>query len=79
MKELARSNWNYILYEDDENLLLSVVCGSIGLFDRNISLNAVEKKSYLKEGIIYIEKLAVLIRKDPKKYEFRHIILKSDK
>ena len=46
MKEILKKNWTYILYDDNGKLLLSVVCGSFGLFDRNIYLNQDEVTSY---------------------------------
>lgn len=73
MKELLNSRWNFILYEKEEKLLLSVVCGSVGLFDRNIYLTEEEESHFKLDGVSYIEKLAKDIRTDPSKYEIRHV------
>lgn len=73
MKELLKSRWNYILYEKEDKLLLSVVCGTVGLFDRNIYLTEDEIKHYELDGEAYITKLAREINSDPSKYEPRHV------
>lgn len=73
MIELLKKQWTYILYDDSGKLLFSVVCGSVGLFDRNIYLNANEIKAYDMNGEIYLDTLAEQIRKNPDKFESRHV------
>ena len=75
MKELLNSRWNYVLYETEGKLLLSVVCGTVGMFDRNIFLTDIERESFNLEGESYIEKFANEIRNDPSKHESRHVKL----
>ncbi len=62
MKELYRSQWNYIFYRDKERYLLSVMCGTAGLFERNIYLNKDETDNYMNRGKEYIEELVKQIR-----------------
>lgn len=61
------------MYEDNGSLLISVVCGTVALFDRNIRLSEVEKKYYEQNGIAYLDKLASDISHSPEKYQDRHI------
>ena len=75
MKQLINSRWNYILYEKEGKLLLSVVCGTVGMFDRNIYLTDLEKENFDLKGKSFIEKFANEIRNDPSKYESRHVKL----
>lgn len=73
MKELEKKQWTYILYDDNGKFLFSVVCGSVGLFDRNIYLNAEEIEAYNMKGEVYLDTLAEQIRKNPDKFENRHV------
>ena len=79
MKELVKKNWKYILYEDKGSLLLSVVCGTVALFDRNIRLNESEQKCYQQNGVAYLDKLASDISYSPEKYQDRHIVMTDTK
>jgi len=76
MKELLKSQWTYILYDDNGKLLLSVVCGKVGLFDRNIYLNPGELSSYHSQGEEYIKDLAEIIRNKPSDFDERHVNIK---
>ena len=76
MKELLKSQWTYILYDDNGKLLLSVVCGKVGLFDRNIYLNPEELSGYHSQGEEYIKDLAEVIRNKPSDFDERHVNIK---
>jgi len=73
MKEIAKKNWTYILYESKGKLLFSVICGSVAMFDRNIYLGEDEIAEYnlKKEG--YLDALAEEIRSNPDNYLSRHV------
>lgn len=73
MEEILRSQWNYILYKKDDNLILSVVCGTVALFEVNIILNSMEVESYNQRGEDYINELAGEIRFSPKSFNKRHV------
>lgn len=48
MKEIINKAWDYVLYENDGDYILSVLCGSIGIYELNIMLNSDEKKDTKK-------------------------------
>lgn len=75
MKELIKKSWNYTLYQKETQLILSVICGTVGLYEVNIILTPEEMELYKKEGIAYTDQLAENIRYDPDKYGERHIKL----
>ncbi|WP_028973185.1 hypothetical protein [Spirochaeta cellobiosiphila] len=73
--ELHRSQWNYIFYQVNDGFLLSVTCGTVGLFEINIYLNKEETGNYKSRGIDYIEELAQKIRNSPLQYQERDVDL----
>ncbi|MDF1549195.1 MAG: hypothetical protein P1P88_15320 [Bacteroidales bacterium] len=73
MKEILRSQWDFMLCEKDGDLLFSVICGTIGIFEVNILLNAEEIENYNKKGDEYLKELAEQSRYSPKSYNDRHI------
>ena len=74
MKVIDQIAWSWTLYEYDGEYMLSVICGSVGLFSRDIILNIEETDNYLKNGIDEIIKLAKVITYRPQYYKTRHII-----
>ena len=75
MKSILRKDWNYILYDNYGSLLISVICGTVGLFERNINLNNEELELYQKGGELYLDSLAEEIRSNPNNYNSRHVIV----
>lgn len=75
MKEILRSQWEYMLCEKDSDLIFSVVCGTIGIYQINIILNPEEIENYIQKGEVYLKELAEKIRYSPKSYNARHIDL----
>lgn len=73
MKQILEERWNYILIDDNGKLLLSVICGTVGLYDTNVYLNESELADYYREGEKYIKELAARIRYSPKSYNDRHV------
>ncbi len=73
MKEIIRLQWTYILYEQNDRFLLSVVCGTVGIFETNIWLNETETEKYRKSGKEFIDGLAEQIRNAPSNYTDRHV------
>lgn len=73
MKEIIKQPWQYSFYQDEQELILSVVCGSIGIFEITIKLNEVEKTEYELRGLEYIEELAKKIQYTPSLYSDRNI------
>ena len=71
MKEIKRSDWNYILFERDSRLIISVVFGSIVVGSINFYLNDEEITLY-KEDDKYLDKLAEDVRDHPNSYSERN-------
>lgn len=68
MIELLKKQWEYVLYEDNNELILSVVCGTILVYDVEIKLTEEQKNMFKKEGQKYIDVLSEEIRYSPEKY-----------
>lgn len=68
MKELIKKDWDYILYEDNQKFILSVLAGTIALYNIDIILNEDESLKYQATGQSYIDQLASEIRSQPEKY-----------
>jgi hypothetical protein len=73
MHQLLQCPWDYTLYDNSGILLLSVLCGGVGMYERNINLSLHETEQYKAIGESYIIQLAQEIREDQRKYEFRFI------
>jgi len=79
LTEILNKDWTYKLYEVNGNYLLSVICGSVGLFDRNIVLNSDMTLDYKNNGIAVIDKMAEKIRYSPNDYEKEHVTIRQSK
>jgi hypothetical protein len=73
MKEILRSQWNYMLCEKDEKLVFSVICGSVAIFEINIFLNEDELKKYNERGEEFLNELAEHVRNNQKSNNDRYI------
>lgn len=74
MRILLESPWNYTLSEEEAgDFLLSVVCGTVGVYELTIRLNKAERERYLAEGEDYIQVLASNVCSNPGKYERRSV------
>lgn len=74
MKEITKKNWEYTLLQDDDGVyVLSVLCGSIGLYELEIKLNATETSKYLEKGLEYLEGLVKQVRNSPSSFQDRAI------
>lgn len=73
MKVVGEECWSWMLFEETNSLYLSVACGSVGLFTRNIALNEEEKRNYESEGFEFIKRLSEKIRMNPNDFTKRHI------
>lgn len=65
--------WNYTLYIENGKYLLSVLCGTVGMFEITVVLNKVEKQEFEKSGKEFIENMAFEIRDNPEKWRDRDI------
>ncbi len=73
--EVERKAWDYILYEREEQLILSVVVGSVALYEVNVALNAQETAAYRSHGIQALLPLVEEIRGQSNRLHPRHIRL----
>ena len=63
---VLQEDWFYTLKtENPETYILSVVCGSVGIYEITIQLDPEELKAFQLDGQPYIEKLANQIRSTP--------------
>lgn len=66
MDVLADSPWDFTLYrEDGDVLVLSVVCGTVGVFELDFELGPAERARWQAEGVDALVPLAEAIRNDP--------------
>lgn len=73
IKVVAEASWCWMLFQDNEDFILSVLCGSVGIYTRDILLSEAEVASYHQDGITAIEKLAEQVRNHPEAYQPRHL------
>ncbi len=78
MEEILRSQWNYMLCRKDGELVFSVICGSVAIYEINIFLNKQETENYHEKGEEYLNELADRIRNNPGLYKDRHIDLENE-
>ncbi len=70
----SSSNLEYDLFEDDNgSFVISVLCGTIGLYEARIRLSQEEIEQYRQEGIDFLDRLALNIRKEESKFRSRFI------
>ena len=73
-ERIAGKRWVYTLYKrDDGSIVLSVLCGGVGMYELNISLgNKVAIRAIEDEE--FLEKLASEVREHPQQYSGRSIV-----
>ena len=59
----------WTLYQDQEEYYLSVICGSVGIFDTNIRLTKSEYAQYSQQGSEILDRIASKVRNSPKDYQ----------
>lgn len=73
MKVVAERNWNWMLYEDNDNYILSVLCGGVGTYTREVILTSEEVGDYFDKGETVLEKLARSICNNTDNYDSRQL------
>jgi hypothetical protein len=64
----------YDLFEEaNGSLLISVLCGTIGLYEARVRLNAEEVDRYQREGVEFLDDFVARIRKEESKFKSRMI------
>ena len=71
MKVIDQKSWSWTLYRRDDEYILSVLCGSVAMYGREVILSKNEISEYLEHGI---DELAKKITYEPSKYKSRQII-----
>lgn len=67
MKIIINESWNYQLIKDAEQYKLSVMCGTVALYEIEYVLNDNQIKLFEKNGKLFIDSLVKEIRENPKK------------
>jgi|GEM_PF-1124927 len=66
MQEIEQSPWAWTLYRHDDGALeLLVVCGTVGIFEVAVRLDADTTARYAAEGRPVLERLARQVSRDP--------------
>ncbi len=66
---IADKTWEWSLFRlGDGSLLLSVVCGTVGVYEIDVSLGPETTAAYERDGISVIEKLAAEVTYSPRKW-----------
>jgi hypothetical protein len=73
MKILNQESWDWTLLQDNQNLFLSVLCGTVGMYGVNVQLSESEIEQYRNLGHSFIRELAGTIRNHPSQFSSRHI------
>jgi hypothetical protein len=47
---IAKKNWVYTLYKNEEKYILSVICGGVAIYELNIELTNEEKNKFLENN-----------------------------
>ncbi|HEU5475187.1 MAG TPA: hypothetical protein VFV67_31475 [Actinophytocola sp.] len=72
VREVRRRLWDYILYESPTGFLLSVVCGSVGLYVVTIALSGAEGNR-CRHDDRYLDGLVAKVRDFPHEYRERRV------
>lgn len=72
--EIDREEHAWSLYEvPGHGFVLSVICGSVGVFEINIVLDLEEQERFAAVGRVGLEMLAEKVRNRPSDYRCRHV------
>lgn len=72
MKVLDEDRWSWMLYADGPARILSVVCGTVGLYELDIPLDAAEIAALETKGRSGLVTLAAAITARPGEFRHRH-------
>jgi hypothetical protein len=72
MTEILKKPFSYTLIKKDNEYILNVVCGSVGLFEVEYKLSELDIDNYLNQGKDFIEDLAHKVRFEPDKFVNRN-------
>ncbi|WP_125780768.1 hypothetical protein [Pseudoalteromonas rubra] len=64
-------SWSWLLFQDQNDMYLTVLCGGVAMFNVDIQLSQAEVSSYRSFGRSFIEELAKSIAFNPSVYSSR--------
>lgn len=70
--KVAQKPWKYTLYKDGDVYILSVLCGTVGLFELNLPLTPAEAENAAADPA-WLAKRADEVASDPDKFAPRSI------
>lgn len=73
MQVLAEETWDWMLLREDARYFLSVVCGSVGIYERNLELDPQEVEQYQRQGNSFLKELARQVAYQPQNFKARHL------
>lgn len=73
MEVIAEKTWDWMLFADGERLLLSVVCGGVGIYVIDFELTDDEAANFSCSGNSYIGQLAHKVRSTPDSFRTRRV------
>jgi hypothetical protein len=75
MKKIAESSWEYTVYEHEGRIFLEVLCGTVGMYEVAIELNAEERAEWESKGAAGILPLVEQVRYDSLSFDRRKVEL----
>lgn len=66
-RRLEEKQWDYILFDNAGELVLSVLCGKIGVYAVDVTLDGTQAAQYRERGTAYLDELAALVRNENSK------------
>ena len=74
MQLLAQSPWDYDLYQEGDRILLTVVCGTVGIFEITVELTPAERALWEANGADGLSSLVQAIRDNPAAFQARAVL-----
>ena len=62
MEQIDSERWSWCLYQHKEDFILSVVCGSVGIYTQEILLTKSEAALFNSQGVQIIKELVDQVR-----------------
>lgn len=73
MRVIGEEHWSWLLFAEGDALFLSVVCGTVGVYEVVVELDAAETADHRREGRAAADRLARAIADGPSKFTARNL------
>lgn len=73
MIEVINKPWKYKLFKNDNEYIVCVLCGDVGLYELCLLLDDIESKCYQLDGEKYINEFVKKIQDNPAVYISRRL------